>query len=292
VLIAACRCRKNTVRRAVFLSASLFLTSALSVTSVLAGDLQSTVDEALRMARTNAPAALSICDRAVARFPTNSEPLAARARLLDLIHRYPEAARDLSSALKLQPASAQLWEVRGEVNFKRGHFQESLSDFNRVLELLPEQAPYHWQRGITLYYAGHFADGRKQFELHRTVNPNDVENAVWHFLCSARESGVTNARATLLPVGKDTRIPMAEIYALYRGTGSADKVLTTALNAKGSLQREALFYAHLYLGLFFDVTGETSRAREHIGKAATDFGADHYMGDVARVHLSLLTKSR
>ena len=50
-----------------------------------------------------------------------------------------------------------------------------------------------------------------------------------------------------------------------------------------------LFYAHLYLGLYYDATGDTKLAREHIFKAAA-FKADHYMGDVARVHAGLLKK--
>src|ERR1041384_7001864 len=171
-------------------------------------------------AQKNFASGLALCDKAVSEFPTNTRPLIARARLFESVRRYADAIRDLSAALKLEPKSAPLWQGRGEMNFKAGHFKESVADFDRVIELSPEQAPYHWQRGISLYYAGRFSDGRAQFELHRTVNPNDVENAVWHFLCVARERGVTNARAAMLDVGPDARVPMHEVYALYRGTGS------------------------------------------------------------------------
>lgn len=240
-------------------------------------------------ARTNVPAALALCEKAASAFPSNTQPLIARARLLDDVHRYDEAIRDLSSALKLEPKSASLWQGRGEINFKAGHFKESVADFDRVIELSPEQAPHHWQRGISLYYADRFSDGRQQFELHQTVNPNDVENATWHFLCVARERGVTNARAAMLNVGPDGRVPMQEVYALYRGTGTVDRVLSAALRASGAArQRDALFYAHLYLGLYFDALGDIERAREHISKAVVDFGQAHYMGDVARVHLRKL----
>ena len=56
-----------------------------------------------------------------------------------------------------------------------------------------------------------------------------MENAAWHFLCAARESGVTNARAAMLTVGPDGRIPMKEVYALYRGKGSVEEVLAEAV---------------------------------------------------------------
>ena len=233
-------------------------------------------------ARTNVSSALVLCDQAVADFPTNAQPLIVRARLLDSVRRFPEAVRDLSAALKLEPAFPSLWQTRGEVNFKAGNFKDSVSDFDRVIELVPDRAPHHWQRGISLYYARRFSDGRKQFELHQTVNPSDVENAVWHFLCAAREQGVTNARASLIKVGPDGRVPMQEIYALYAGNGSADQVIAAAASSRS---RDALFYANLYLGLYFDAIGNAAKARSHIAKAALEPGATHYMGDVARVHL-------
>ena len=250
---------------------------------------ESLLREASGIARTNFSAALKLCDESIANSTTNPQPLAVRARLLDRAHRYEEAIRDLSAALKLDSKAAIFWQARGEVNFRASHFKESVADFDRAIELAPEQAPHHWQRGISLYYAERFTDGRKQFELHQSVNPSDVENAVWHFLCAARERGVTNARNSMLPVGRDTRAPMEEIYALYRGTGSAERVLSAAAKAR---QPEAFFYAHLYLGLYFDALGQTAKAREQMGKAVNEFGAEHYMGDVARVHFRKLSAAR
>lgn len=236
-------------------------------------------------ARTNAAAGLVLSDRLVADYPTNAQPLTIRARLLDSARRYDDAARDLSLALKLEPESAGLWQGRGEMYFKAGRFKESVADFDRVLSLAPSQAPHHWQRGISLYYAGRFGDGRRQFESHRTVNPNDVENATWHFLCVVRESGVTNARAAMLPVGPDARVPMKQIDALYRGRGSVEEVMAAA---KQVPNRDALFYAHLYLGLYFDALGNPTKARDYIKLAAEDPTSAHYMGEVARVHWRVL----
>jgi lipoprotein NlpI len=268
------------------------LAAGVVVSSFCADNADLLLREALGVARTNEAAALKLCDQAVADFPTNAQPLAVRARLLDRMHRYEDAIRDLSAALKFD-AKATLWQARGEMNFKAGRFKESVADFDRVIQLDPAQAPHHWQRGISLYYADRFIDGRRQFELHQSVNPNDVENAAWHFLCAARERGVTNARNSMISVGTDGRVPMQEIYALYRGTGAVDQVLSAATRRTNEArQRDALFYAHLYLGLYFDALGQTARAGEHISKAANDFGAEHYMGDVARVHFRRLNAGR
>ena len=264
---------------AVLVSVHLCLTLARAVE-----DLDTALRRVSQVARTNASAALKLCDQVVTENPSNAQPFVLRARLKEHAGQFDAAVLDLTQALKLEPQASPYWQGRGENNFKAGHFKESVADFDRVLALVPTQAPYHWQRGISLYYAGRFADGRKQFESHRTVNPNDVENSAWHFLCGARESSVTNARALMIAVGTDGRIPMAEIDALYRGTGTVEAVLAAARKPGGALAQEALFYANLYLGLYFEVLGETVKAHTHLFIAAADPTATHYMGDVARVH--------
>ncbi len=104
--------------------------------------------------------------------------------------------------------------------------------------------PQLWQRGIALYYAGRYRDCRLQFEAHRTVNPADVENAAWHFLCVARAESPARARAALLPVGPDARVPMRQVYEMLRGALEPAQVL-----AAGDAGPTAEFYAQLYVGL-------------------------------------------
>ena len=212
-----------------------------------------------------------------------------RARFHEESHEPAKAIADFDQVLKLDPRLADAWQHRGGEHFKLGHITESLADFDKFIELAPQQAPYHWQRGISLYYAERFADGRKQFESHQTVNPNDVENAVWHFLCVARAEGVEKARAALIPIKGDARVPMMEVHALFAGKIKPEDVLKAA-GAGGpptSRLNRQLFYAHLYLGLYFEVIGEDKPAREHITQAAGEFQTGDYMGDVARVHLQL-----
>jgi hypothetical protein len=65
------------------------------------------------------------------------------------------------------------------------------------------------------------------------------------------------------------------------------------LKAAGA-QPSAQFYARLYLGLYFEATGDARRALEHITAAAADryAAAGDYMHMVARVHLKLLETRR
>jgi len=71
-------------------------------------------------------------------------------------------------------------------DFQNGRIEQSVAGFDRLIKVAPEVAPQLWQRGIALYYARHYKECRVQFESHRTVNPDDVENAAWHFLCVAK----------------------------------------------------------------------------------------------------------
>lgn len=164
---------------------------------------------------------------------------------------------------------------------------ESARTFDRLLAAVPGAEPELWQRGLALYYAERFQDGREQFERHRTVNPDDVENPAWHFLCVARLEGPEAARRAMLPVGEDRRVPMREILDLYAGRGDAATVLAAAEQGDAAARRNQLCYAHLYLGLHAEACGDRELARKHIVQAAGPFRMDHYMGKVAVMHASL-----
>jgi len=164
---------------------------------------------------------------------------------------------------------------------------ESAQAFDRRVTLAPKSEPELWQRGLALYYAERFADGRRQFELHRTVNPADVENVAWHFACVARAEGAEAARKAIIPVGEDGRVPMREIHALFAGRAEPAAVLAAADAGPEPARRNQLFYAHQYLGLHAEALGDVPRAREHTLAAAGPFAMNHYMGKVAQVHARL-----
>jgi lipoprotein NlpI len=192
--------------------------------------------------------------------------------------------------LSAAPAQGSPQEVldRAVADFRNGRLPESAAGFDRLASLVPAQAPQLWQRGIVLYYVGRYQDCRLQFESHRTVNPDDVENAAWHFLCVARAESPEKARAGLLPVGPDARVPMRQIYQMLRGTLTPEQIMAAA-----GTQPESQFYAHLYVGLYFEALGSRNRALEHIKAAAADRYADvgGYMHMVARVHLGTFKES-
>jgi lipoprotein NlpI len=261
--------------------------------------VEPTADDLLRDAqmaldRGQMKEAHELASRAIERGPRNARARLVRGLVRERINKHEDAVADFDKAIELDAKLADAYDHRGSERFKLGQVKESLADFNRYLELRPEAKNGHWKRGISLYYAGQFDEGRKQFEGYEKVDTNDVENAVWHYLCNARAAGVEKARSEMLKIGKDRRVPMMEVYALYAGRAKPDDVLAAARAGQPGTDelKKRLFYAHLYLGLYYESLGDRMKAREHIGKAADEYRIEHYMGDVAAVHRDLLKKEK
>lgn len=236
--------------------------------------------------------AMDAVGQAIVLEPKNARLWSARAQMRSFLGEREQADADLTAAIGLEPDSGWLRQERAQGRFRLGRVEEAVEDFDKANELTPRLVPQNWQRGIALYYVGRFTDARKQFEVHQTVNTQDVENAAWHFLCTAREQGLAKARAGLIPIQRDGRIPMKEIQQLFAGKASPKEVLKAADKADDNIIRKVQqFYAHLYLGLFFEAEGKTTERDEHVRKAAELAEPDNYMGVVARIHAKRLNLS-
>ncbi len=199
-----------------------------------------------------------------------------------------EAVESFTAAIKLKPDLLEIRDRRGDAYLWLGKFAEAIGDYDAFLKANPKIGPQHWRRGIALYYAGQFEDGVKQFDTHKTVNPEDVENAAWHYLCNAKVVGAEKARKGLIEVTRDSRIPMAEIQKLFAGSLKPDDVLAAAAKAKGAEKTSALFYANLYVALWYDAEGDAKKVREHLEVAVEKHAVPDYMWDVGNAHLKML----
>lgn len=283
--------------RCLFCLLLLAATTSVSAAEETAADLIRTGRLALRRddftgAREAGKKALALAEKAVADNARDAQAFLLRGEAHEVLEQHKEAVADFTRALELDPKLAVAYDLRGSEHFKLGHIAESLADFDRFLALRPAAASGHWKRGITLYYAGKYDAGRKQFKGYEKVDTNDVENAVWHFLCVARKDGVVRARASLLKIGKDVRVPMMEVYALFAGKAKPEDVFKAVREGKPSARQlnERIFYAHLYLGLYCEATGDSKRALRHLAEAADNHRIGHYMWYVARVHRDRLSK--
>src|SRR5687767_2988846 len=135
-----------------------------------------------------------------------------------------------AAAVPLVAQSPQQVLDRAEADFVAGRVNEAVAGFDNMVKLVPLIAPQLWQRGVALFYAGRYADCRSQWEASLKVSPDDVENAAWHYLCVAKAESPAKARAALLRVSGDERVPMKEIYEMLAGRLQPDAVIKAAGN--------------------------------------------------------------
>jgi lipoprotein NlpI len=206
--------------------------------------------------------------------------------------RAETALSEIDRAMDKVPDQPQMHLIRGSLLFRSGKIEESLLDFDKCIALDPKIEPYLWQRGIALYYAGKYREGLEQFVSHREVNPNDVENAFWHFLCAAKLDGVEAAQKAILLSGADRRVPLMQVQELIQGKSTPDAVILAAETNRKNVRGPDYdrFYGYLYVGLYHDALGNHEEAKKWIEKCVA-LNVSGYMGDVARVHLDRMNKS-
>ncbi|HUY36168.1 MAG TPA: tetratricopeptide repeat protein [Pirellulales bacterium] len=236
--------------------------------------------------------AMMLAGRAIEAAPKSVAAHFLRGSFHEALNRHAEAIADFDRVIELDRRNAGAYDHRGSEQFKLGKIDESIADFDKAIEIEPARERAHWKRGIAYYYAGKFQEGRKQFEGYQTFDDNDVENAVWRYLCMARGEGVEKARDAILKIKNDRRIPMMRVHALYAGKATPDDVLSAAREGEPSPEElnRRLFYAELYLGLYYEANGMATNARTHID-AAVEHHVGHYMWDVARVHAERLKRN-
>lgn len=234
--------------------------------------------------------AVELGEKAAKADPKNAEgPFIVGAAQLRLRNN-AAAITAFTEALARDPKLAAAHDRRGDAYLKSGQWDKAIADFDAFLKAEPKFAPEHWRRGIALYYTGRFDDGRQQFELHRKVNPEDVENSAWHYLCNARANTPEKARKDLIPVTMDSRVPMKQVLELFAGKLQPQDVLDAAENSKlkGAALTSARFYAHLYVGLYFESEKDEKKALEHLATAVEKYKIGDYMWDVGDAHLKRL----
>jgi lipoprotein NlpI len=210
-----------------------------------------------------------------------------RAKLRQAEQAYQLQQFDRAGELALeadQPSreDGQAQQRLAQILFLSGKVEESLPLFERANALLPQLAPHNWQRGVALGCAGKWEAGAAQFKLHHDVNPDDVENSAWYFLCLAKSKGREAAEAAIIPSRGDARPPMMDVLKMLKGTIGPEEVLTAAeaSTTEGRARKQAKFYGFLYVGLYYDSIGEGAKAVEALDRCLAEAEGD-YMGRTA-----------
>jgi len=199
--------------------------------------------------------------------------------------KYDDAVKKAAEAAELAKDLGEIQQSAAQVLYLAGKAEESLPLFDRANALLSERAADNWQRGIALGTCGKWAEGAKQFKMHHDVNPNDVENSAWYYLCVAKSENLEAAKKSVIPSRGDARQPMMAILQMLKGELKPEEVLAVAEKASaGPARKEATFYGELYVGLYYDSIGNAAEAEKHLG-ASLNYDQKHYMSDTSRVYL-------
>jgi lipoprotein NlpI len=178
------------------------------------------------------------------------------------------ALAQLNRAITVDSAPAH--HRRAEVLFRLGRFEESVRDYDTsAVSGRPHNDDSCWERGLAQYYAGDYDAGRDQFTRYHRVGSLDIENGLWRFLCIAEVEGVEKARETMYDYPRKLRMPFPALLALYMDEGKPADVLKAAQgeDLTAAERTERLFYAHYYLGKFYELVKNDEEALAHFQKA-------------------------
>lgn len=159
---------------------------------------------------------------------------------------------------------------RAELLFRLGRYTEAIADYTTAARLgRPHDADSCWERGLAQYYAGDFSGGADQFTRYHQRGATDIENGIWRFLCIAEAEGLAKARETMFAYPRKRGAPFPALLALYLGPGTVEAVLEEAEGdtLPGEAHTARLFYAHYYIGKFYEIAGDVGKADVHVRKA-------------------------
>lgn len=176
-------------------------------------------------------------------------------------------------------APSRYHHERAGVLFRLDRFEDALKDYDMAARFgRPHGDDSCWERGLALYYAGDFRGGKEQFYRYHRVGPLDIENGLWRFLCLAEEEGIEKAREAILDYPQKVRKPFPALLDLYLERGSAEAVVEQAKQGTSSARQLTtnLFYAHYYIGKYYEIIGDEERALTHV-REALKHGISHFM---------------
>jgi tetratricopeptide (TPR) repeat protein len=192
-------------------------------------------------------------------------------------HELEESLEILNS--QMQGRNWLHYHRRADILFRLGRFEEAIEDYEKAIENeIPHTLDSCWELGLAQYYAGDFRGGKEQFARYNQVGPLDIENGIWQLLCVAEEEGMEKAIAAMPVYEEKVRPPFPALLDLYLGAGTVDAVLDEATQGVSAedARTKNLFYAHYYIGKYYDITDQKNKALIHLQKAL-EYPIEHFM---------------
>ena len=179
---------------------------------------------------------------------------------------YDQATSDFSTALKLDPGSAEAFNGRALVFAKLGQYDRAIADYSSALKLKPDLAFAYTNMGRTYYYKGEFSKAAERFESRLKIKPPHVFPMLWLYLARARSG--QDPKAELAGYMKSAKKGhwIYEAAQLYLGKATPEQVLEAARKGERGELREREAEAYFYIGQYFLVNGDKKAATDYFRK--------------------------
>ncbi|MEK0447567.1 MAG: Lipoprotein NlpI precursor [Verrucomicrobiota bacterium] len=201
----------------------------------------------------------------------------------------------LTEALIQTPNSLSLLSRRGDFRQFLGQPEQAVADYERMIQIDPAQDAPHWRLGIAYYFAGAFSKAALQFQKYHAYDGRDRENGLWKFFSQARAEGLDAARRDMLLYKEFDREPFPSLYAMCAGKMPPDEVLKEVETKGLQNQRQVVFFAKYYVGLYLCLLDQKSEGLALVKEAVRLFSPSEaavdgpgYMWQVARLHAEAL----
>jgi lipoprotein NlpI len=204
-----------------------------------------------------------------------------------LLEKFSGEMGEADTILQKKPDSVPTLSRRGDIYLFLGAYPEAIADFKKMIELDPSQDAQHWRLGIAYYFTGEYAKAEAQFVKYHTFDNHDRENGIWKFLCQVKVDGLEKARAEMLTYpDPNDREPFVALYEMFAGKRTPDDVFTD-IQRKGLAQdKQVMFFANYYVGLYDEMQGHPQWAVDYLRKAVDLLPATAdtvYMWNVCRL---------
>jgi tetratricopeptide (TPR) repeat protein len=117
--------------------------------------------------------ALTAADHAAQDQPDDLRALKQRAKVYELLKRYPEAIADWQHAAQIEPTNARLWEHVGDDHLALGNDTAALHAFDAALVLQSDMARAVHGRAVALDHLGRRNESLAAYARARQVIPRD-----------------------------------------------------------------------------------------------------------------------
>jgi tetratricopeptide (TPR) repeat protein len=224
---------------------------------------------------------------------------AMEAPMMKMRQELTRQLEEFSAALARDPGSIRTLSSRGDTHLFLGKFEEAVADYEKMIALDPGLDASHWRLGIAYHFTRQWEKSSAQFAKYHSYDGRDRENGVWKFFADTRRHDFATARREMLKYTRFDREPFPAIYDLLAGRTTPEQFQAHLDEKQLAGNRQVMFFAHYYRGLFQKWSGEHEKALTDLRAAVGLFppekamsGGPGYMWQCARLHLKMLEEEK